>query len=135
MNGRGFGAERLDALRRDFDMAFDRALKETHLARLPAWFERGPSLDPFETTIQNWISLDGTRVMVLQETEADDVLDFRWFFKRAGHNYDIEMFQIDIRDVSQHVPFVIECYRRWLIEREEEESVGTFIKRHASAVR
>lgn len=71
MNGRGFGAERLDTLRRDFDAAFERGLEEAHLVRFPVWFERSPSRDPFETTIQSWIVADGIRVMVLQETEAE----------------------------------------------------------------
>jgi hypothetical protein len=128
MNGRGFGAKRLDTLRRNFDTAFERGREEAHLARLPRWFERSPSRDPFETTIQNWVVTDGTRVMVLQETEADDVLDFRWFFKRTGHDYEIEMFQIDIRNVDQHVPFIVECYRRWLIEREGVESINAFLE-------
>jgi len=130
MNGRGFGAERLDTLRRDFDAAFERGMEEAHLVRFPVWFERSPSRDPFETTIQSWIVADGIRVMVLQETEAEDVRDFRWFFKRTGHDYEIEMFQIDIRNVNLHVPFIIECYRRWLIEREGEESINAFIEKY-----
>jgi hypothetical protein len=130
MNDRGFEAERLDTLRQDFDTAFDRGLVEAHLARLPAWFERNPSSDPFETTIQSWIVADGMRVMVLQETEAEDVRNFRWFFKRTGHDYDIEMLQIDIRNVDRHVPFIVECYRRWLIDREGEASVDAFIERY-----
>lgn len=40
------------------------------------------------------------------------------------------MFQIDIRNVNLHVPFIIECYRRWLIEREGEESINAFIEKY-----
>jgi hypothetical protein len=133
MNGRGFEAERLDTLRHNFDGAFDRGLAEAHLARLPAWFDRCPSHDPFETTIQSWIATDGMCVMVVQEAEAEDVRDFRWFFKRTGHDYDIEMLQLDIRNVDRHVPFIVECYRRWLLDREAEASVNAFIEMYVGA--
>lgn len=131
--GRGFDAERLDSLRRNFDMDFDRALAGAHLARLPAWFERRPSDDPFETTIQCWVTVNGARVMVLEEIEATDTLDFDYFTKRTGIDYEIEMLHMKVRNVDRHVPFIVECYRRWLLDREGEESVYAFIQKYVIA--
>lgn len=131
--GRGFDAERLDSLRRNFDVEFDRALAGAHLARLPAWFERRPSDDSFETTIQCWVTVAGARVMVLEEMEATHTLDFDHFTKRTGIDHEIEMLHLKVRNADRHVPFIVECYRRWLIDREGAESVDAFIKRHVIA--
>ena len=130
---RGFDAERLDSLRRDFDAELDRLLARVRLPRLPAWFERRPSDRPLETTIQSWLTPDGARGMVLQETLGMQTLNFDWIFKRTGIEDEIEMLHMDIRNVDHHVLFVVECYRRWLIDREGEESVDAFIERYARA--
>src|SRR5712691_3094685 len=106
MIDRGFDAERLDSLRRDFDAEFDRALAGAHLERLPVWFERRPSDRALETTIQNWIALDRTRGMVLRETEGTQPLNFDWFFKQDGIDDEIEILHMDVRNVDRHVPFI-----------------------------
>ena len=130
---RGFDAERLDELRRDFDAEFDRALADVQLQHLPAWIERGRSDRPLETTIQSWRTPDGSRGMVLQETLEMQPLNFDWIFKRTGIDKEIEMLHMDVRNVDRHVPFIVECYRRWLIDREEEASVDAFIERYVGA--
>jgi hypothetical protein len=133
MTYRSFDAERLDSLRRDFDAKFDRALANAHLAHLPFWFERGPSDRESETTIQSWIEPAGTRGMVLQETEGTQPLNFDWIFKRTGINHEIEMLHMAVRNVDRHVPFIVECYRRWLLDREAEASVNAFIEMYVGA--
>lgn len=135
MNDRGFEAQRLDTLRQNFEAEFARELDGAHLVRLPAWFERGPSDDAFETTIQCWVTVDGARVMVLEEIEATHELDLSCFTKRTGLDYEIEMLHMKLRNVDSHVPFVVACYRRWLIDREKERSVNAFIEEHARAKR
>ena len=42
------------------------------------------------------------------------------------------MLHLDVRNTDRHVPFVVECYRRWLIDREAEENVDTFIKAYVA---
>jgi hypothetical protein len=69
------------------------------------------------------------------ETEGTEPLNFDWFFKQAGVDDEIEMLQMDVRNVDRHVPFIVECYRRWLIDREGEEGVDAFIERYVDAER
>ncbi len=130
MSDRGFDARRLEMLRQYFEVEFDRKLSGAGLVRLPAWFELGRSGDPFETTIQCWVTVDGVRVMVLEEIEATQTLDFSYFTKRTGMDYEIELLHMKVRNVDRHVPFVVECYRRWLVDRENEKKVNAFIEEY-----
>jgi hypothetical protein len=127
MKDRGFEAQRLDTLRQNFEAEFTRELDAAHLAHLPAWFELGPSDDAFETTIQCWVTFDGARVMVLEEIEAAQTLDYSYFTKRTGVDYEIELLHMKVRNVDRHVPFVVECYHRWLLDCEDEQKVNAFI--------
>ncbi len=74
--------------------------------------------------------MGGTLAMVLEEmeeAESNRLLDFSYFVHRAGVDY-IHILHMKIRNVDRHVPFVIECYRRYLIDRETEGTISAFIE-------
>jgi hypothetical protein len=65
----------------------------------------------------------------------DQTLCFDWFFKRTGVEDEIEMLQLEVRDADEHVPAVIECYRRWLIDHEPKQGIEAALVSYRDGVR
>jgi len=107
--------------RRDVDAALDRALIcRASPASKPG--SNGGLQRPIETTIASWKTPDGTRVLVVQEMEAEQTLLFDWFFKATGLDDEIEMPPARHPDVDRHVP-IVSRPTHWLVDREPEARV------------